>query len=54
MKIVVDYYDSIFPKGMPLDKVSIVGVAAALEAMNHCPRKCLVFRTPREVFAKLT
>ena len=43
-----------FPKGMPLNKVSKEEVAAAVEAMNHRPRKCLGFQTPWEVFTQLT
>lgn len=43
-----------FPKKMPLDKVSKEAVIAAVEAMNHRPRKCLGFQTPWEVFTKLT
>ena len=43
-----------FPKGMPLNKVSKEEVAAAAEAMNHRPRKCLGFQTPWEVFTQLT
>jgi len=43
-----------FPKAMRLDKVSTEAVTAAVEAMNHRPRKCLGFQTPWEVFTKLT
>ena len=43
-----------FPKKMPLDTVSTEAVTAAVEAMNHRPRKCLGFHTPWEVFTKLT
>ncbi len=43
-----------FPKAMPLDKVSEKDVFAAVDAMNHRPRKCLGFKTPWEVFAELT
>jgi len=43
-----------FPKGMRLNKVSKEEVCAAVEAMNHRPRKCLGFQTPWEVFMKLT
>jgi IS30 family transposase len=39
-----------FPKGMRLDTVSQAEVDAAIEAMNHRPRKCLEFQTPWEVF----
>jgi IS30 family transposase len=43
-----------FPKGMRLNTVSNGEVFAAVEAMNHRPRKCLGFQTPWEVFTKLT
>ncbi len=43
-----------FPKGRRLDNVSQEEVAAAVEAMNHRPRKCLGFQTPWEVFTQLT
>ena len=39
---------------MRLDDVSGEAVLAAIEAMNHRPRKCLGFKTPWEVFTKLT
>lgn len=43
-----------FPKGMRLNTVSKEEVFAAVEAMNHRPRKCLGFQTPWEVFTQLT
>ncbi len=43
-----------FPKEMPLDKVSMKAVTAAVESMNNRPRKCLGFQTPWEVFTQLT
>lgn len=43
-----------FPKKMPLNKVSKAAVSAAVESMNHRPRKCLGFQTPWEVFTNLT
>jgi len=39
---------------MRLDKVSKEEVFAAVEAMNHRPRKCLGCQTPWEVFTQLT
>jgi IS30 family transposase len=43
-----------FPKQMPLDKVSVSEVEIAVNKLNHRPRKCLNFKTPYEVFLKLT
>ena len=39
-----------FPKGRRLDTVVREEVDAAVDAMNHRPRKCLGFQTPWEVF----
>lgn len=41
-----------FPKGRRLDTVSREEVDAAVDAMNHRPRKCLGFQTPWEVFTQ--
>ena len=43
-----------FPTEMPLDTGSTEAVTAAVEAMNHRPRKCLGFQTPWDVFSRLT
>jgi IS30 family transposase len=43
-----------FPKGRRLDNVTNEEVAAAVEAMNQRPRKCLGFQTPCEVFTQWT
>lgn len=38
------------PKGMGLREVTQIEVDAAVYALNHRPRKCLGYRTPRRVF----
>jgi transposase, IS30 family len=43
-----------FPKNMPLDKVNVPEVEIAVDKLNNRPRKCLKFKTPYEVFQKLT
>ncbi len=43
-----------FPKKMPLDKVSEEELAAAVEKINHRPRKSLGWKTPYEVFFNKT
>lgn len=43
-----------FPKNMPLDKVNVSEVEIAVDKLNNRPRKCLKFKTPYEVFQKLT
>lgn len=42
-----------FPKGTDFSKVSRQEVAKAVRKLNNRPRKCLNYRTPREVFRKL-
>ena len=42
-----------FPKGMAFDQLSQDEVCAAVNEMNHRPRKSLGFKTPWEVFAEL-
>lgn len=42
-----------FPKDMALDLLSQDEVCAAVNEMNHRPRKCLGFKTPWEAFAEL-
>jgi len=39
-----------FPKGMELTDITEAQVLAAVEKLNHRPRKVLGFRTPYEVF----
>ncbi|HNN01696.1 MAG TPA: IS30 family transposase, partial [Turneriella sp.] len=39
-----------FPKGLDFRRVDQEQVDAALELLNHRPRKRLNFRTPAEVF----
>lgn len=39
-----------FPKGMELTDITEAQVLAAVEKLNHRPRKVLGFRTPHEVF----
>ena len=39
-----------FPKGMELTDIAEAQVLAAVETLNHRPRKVLGFRTPHEVF----
>jgi transposase, IS30 family len=41
-----------FPKGMPLDQVTDQQVAKAARLLNNRPRKCLGYRTPREVLPR--
>jgi IS30 family transposase len=43
-----------FPKRMALDNVSEKEVFRATDLMNNRPRKCLGYKTPFEVFAKMT
>lgn len=40
-----------FPKGTDFRKVTQKELARAVRALNNRPRKCLGYRTPREVFA---
>ena len=42
-----------FPKGMAFDQLSQKEVCAAVNEMNHRPRKSLGFKTPWEVFPEL-
>ena len=42
-----------FPKGMAFDQLNQEEVCAAVNEMNHRPRKSLGFMTPWEVFAEL-
>ena len=39
-----------FPKKMRFDKITEHHIAAAVDSLNHRPRKCLGFKTPHEVF----
>lgn len=43
-----------FPKSMPLDQVTEEEVFAAVNQINHRPRKCLGYKTAWEVFTELT
>jgi IS30 family transposase len=43
-----------FPKAMKLTDVTIKQVFDAVDKLNNRPRKCLKFKTPYEVFKKLT
>lgn len=43
-----------FPKTMALDKVTEDETLAAVEKLNHRPRKCLGYKTPWEAFVELT
>ena len=43
-----------FPKRMALDSVSEKEAFRATDLMNNRPRKCLGWKTPFEVFAKMT
>lgn len=43
-----------FPKQMPLDAVTQSEVDAAINALNHRPRKTLDYKTPWEVFKTLS
>jgi IS30 family transposase len=43
-----------FPKSMELVDVSMKQVVVAVDKLNNRPRKCLKFKTPYEVFEKLT
>lgn len=43
-----------FPKSMELLDVTIQKVLSAVDKLNNRPRKCLNFKTPYEVFEKLT
>ena len=42
-----------FPRGMALDRLTREEVFAAVDEMNHRPRKGLGFKTPWEVFSEL-
>ena len=42
-----------FPRGMALDRLTRAEVFAAVDEMNHRPRKGLGFKTPWEVFSEL-
>ena len=43
-----------FPKNMELPDITVQQVASAVDRLNSRPRKCLKFKTPYEVFEKLT
>lgn len=43
-----------FPKAMELVDISIKQVVEAVDRLNNRPRKCLKYKTPYEVFEKLT
>ena len=43
-----------FPKTMELVDVTVEQVIEAIDKLNSRPRKCLNFKTPYEVFEKLT
>ncbi|WP_035246405.1 IS30 family transposase, partial [Desulfogranum mediterraneum] len=43
-----------FPKQMELIKVTMEQVVQSVNNLNNRPRKCLNFKTPYEVFNKLT
>ena len=43
-----------FPKAMELIGVTIKQVFDAVDKLNSRPRKCLGFKTPYEIFEKLT
>ena len=43
-----------FPKAMELVDISMKQVVEAVDRLNSRPRKCLKFKTPYEVFEKLT
>ncbi len=43
-----------FPKAMELVDISVKQVIEAVDRLNSRPRKCLKFKTPYEVFEKLT
>jgi IS30 family transposase len=43
-----------FPKAMELVNISTKQVVKAVDRLNSRPRKCLKFKTPYEVFEKLT
>ena len=43
-----------FPKGTDFRRVTDTTLQAAVDRLNHRPRKCLSFQTPHEVFAKAT
>ncbi|MCI5223792.1 MAG: IS30 family transposase [Candidatus Electrothrix sp. AR4] len=43
-----------FPKNMELLNITVQQVVNAVDRLNSRPRKCLNFRTPYEVFEKLT
>ncbi|OBX11291.1 hypothetical protein QV09_02880, partial [Gallibacterium salpingitidis] len=38
------------PKGMDMTPVSEVKIQAAVDKLNHRPRKCLNWKTPYEVY----
>ena len=43
-----------FPKNMELLDITVQQVVSAVDKLNSRPRKCLEFKTPYEVFEKLT
>jgi IS30 family transposase len=43
-----------FPKKMELTDVTMIQVFKAVDKLNSRPRKCLGYKTPYEVFKKLT
>ena len=43
-----------FPKAMELVDITMKQVVEAIDKLNSRPRKCLNFKTPNEVFEKLT
>ncbi|WLE99276.1 MAG: IS30 family transposase [Candidatus Electrothrix communis] len=43
-----------FPKNMELLDITMEQVVSAVDKLNSRPRKCLKFKTPYEVFEKLT
>lgn len=43
-----------FPKNIELVNITVQQVAGAVDKLNSRPRKCLNFKTPYEVFEKLT
>ena len=43
-----------FPKSMELPDITVQQVVSAVDRLNSRPRKCLKFKTPYEIFEKLT
>ena len=43
-----------FPKGTNFLKIKNTELEKVIELLNHRPRKCLNYRTPFEVFNKIT